>query len=695
MSSDTGSELSDEDGMIDQDSLWRDENEDELVRRRTQNLGLTKNYCRSWCRADAFREFYQNWRDALVSTFNLDPRAFKPVLKETPGRIAITVHSDVQAGDRMASNKLLGYILFTKKTGVLEMTNFKARLVPSMLNLGGTDKGDNDNLAGCHGEGFKLAALVMCRNGHSVGYTTNSQYWKFRFQGTGPSPTLRCQMSPAKPESVARKRADYMQKERSSSFRRGFTSNLWQDVRVRIGTAKGEEGRQISLPEFRAWLEVVLEIDSPNAAQIVQTGHGDLIVDERFSGRIYLKGLRVSGHSLDGRNYEFGYNYIRGEINRDRDLLTSRNEEALMLARIWEEAIDEKGDAFADRYISLFQDKEKAPDICLADDFAFRHTVRTMWARLRSLHPDTFFYSESKSQESNMTTDCDIITKDFKKTPMMLNKGFWKLLAKHALVRSPYKERAHRFSASTPIPVPGDIFAVNVARGLQGSFQLNPKLQNIRIEFVQAGETEIDLMYTANENRLRIHEKWLDFERVHATSECEYYQLTHDHSVERPVFICDHVVLDLLEIALEEIRGPLGMSQGECVALRSKADKRVRQMPRLVNISASDAGDELCVSWVDSENTVLSEMFNADIMYQVELHSMTTCSEKCRDIVDRQGKDPFDMPIQCAKMTLMQVRYQMAAKSVPVRARECPGQCPEQASATSCARSLTSQWCRE
>jgi hypothetical protein len=47
---------------------------------------------------------------------------------------------------------------------------------------------------------------------------------------------------------------------------------------------------KISEADFRSWLDVI-DIGGPRSADLVQTDHGDLILDKIFSGRIYLKGF--------------------------------------------------------------------------------------------------------------------------------------------------------------------------------------------------------------------------------------------------------------------------------------------------------------------------------------------------------------------------------------------------------------------
>ncbi len=72
-----------------------------------------------------------------------------------------------------------------------------------------------------------------------------------------------------------------------------------------------------------------------------------------------------------------------------------------MLARIWEQAIVQKGDDITDDYIKLFRDHEDCADISLANEQVSSSTVKTIWSRLRTSSPDAFFYSGEDSSESD------------------------------------------------------------------------------------------------------------------------------------------------------------------------------------------------------------------------------------------------------------------------------------------------------
>ena len=103
---------------------------------KTYELPLVRNYCASWTVVDAIRELIQN---------NLDYGQGK--LTAEVGDTAIT------------------------------LTSHGAFLEPRTLLLGHTTKADDDSAIGSFGEGYKIALLVLARNGIEVNIFNNGLKW--------------------------------------------------------------------------------------------------------------------------------------------------------------------------------------------------------------------------------------------------------------------------------------------------------------------------------------------------------------------------------------------------------------------------------------------------------------------------------------------------------------------------------------
>lgn len=103
---------------------------------------------------------------------------------------------------------LLGFVRYNGKDGTLELTNFKANLSRKSLELGVTSKRAKGHLAGTHGEGFKIAALVMVREGYQTRFETSSFYWRFTFAGHNKS-LLYCNLTPVSQAKLLKQMSAY------------------------------------------------------------------------------------------------------------------------------------------------------------------------------------------------------------------------------------------------------------------------------------------------------------------------------------------------------------------------------------------------------------------------------------------------------------------------------------------------------
>ncbi|CAG8977808.1 hypothetical protein HYALB_00008973 [Hymenoscyphus albidus] len=149
----------------------------ETLKAGIQNLGINKDYVRNWDSAHGFREFYQNWMDGMIESFNLTrDQVLISVIKDTSEEYTVVAKSSRSACS-------LGYICFQEKTGDIELTNFRAKLKRKALGFGVTSKQNLADVAGKHGEGSKVGALVLVRKGYQVRYESNSYYWNFSLEG--------------------------------------------------------------------------------------------------------------------------------------------------------------------------------------------------------------------------------------------------------------------------------------------------------------------------------------------------------------------------------------------------------------------------------------------------------------------------------------------------------------------------------
>ena len=106
------------------------------------------------------------------------------------------------------------------------------------------------------------------------------------------------------------------------------------------------------------------------------------------------------------------------------------------------------------------------------------------------------------------------------------------------------------------------------------------------------------------------------------------FSFVSEDDTEADFFFCDHVFQDLFELVVNELSGPLGLSQDECISIRRTARECVQKMPRRVSVSKTGRVGELEVRWTRNDNALIAQKYSANVHYQVILHKKSTCERK-------------------------------------------------------------------
>lgn len=258
-----------------------------------------------------------------------------------------------------------------------------------------------------------------------------------------------------------------------------------------------------------------------------------------------------------------------------------------------------------------------------------------------------------------------MIRRCLKKQPLRLSEPLWNILRKFRLIQTADEKRVDLFKASQPCDAKSTVFSENVDRALLSSLALDSRTRNIRVSYVQSTDTGIDLLFTTKESCLQIHEKWLDFQRIHETASCQVSNLAHGLASGSEGFACDHIVEELYELVLAEIMPSLDLEKDAAGtvsrSLRHKARDKLRQMPRNIKVLATENPLELEVSWADCDSSLLSSLYGIDVQYCVELHRKSTCSEKKQMLLAGSGEswlfNHWQTPMRYAGRLLTKSRY--------------------------------------
>ncbi|KAK2627369.1 hypothetical protein QTJ16_003335 [Diplocarpon rosae] len=594
----------------------------DIMKKSRQALGLARNYVPYWTSSDAFREYFQNWMDGMIQAHKLTRDSIKIVTKDSNDEWVATAHQS-------RSGVMIGFILFLKKKGCLELCNFKSQLPRKALDIGVSSKRTSENLAGTHGEGFKVASLVMVRKGYQVRYESSKFYWSFQFGGRDKR-HLYCSLTPMK-DSVIEKRMLAESARILAKKPRQLISNVWEDVSVKIGKVYSTKGTQIETAKFMEWIKVSFELNRP--IDCIKAPDGDLVLNQKFGGRIYLKGLYIGG-SITSKNLRFGYNLGYGNVNRDRARLIGADQEATILAKIWGHAILTGQEKYVTKYTKMLleDDAKQWADVNLAQDNISKSVAEKIWKHLLTCNPlgEVFYYNSPKQEDE----DVRVIKTELKMRPVSVPNGLWKLLVQHGLAQTP-KEYCHRLMECAPVSKLEDsTYIAGVKRALASALALDTRTENLTVIFKDNSKAEIDLLILGSE--LLINDKWLDYNKTHKNGTCFLWE----YGMKEPEFPCDHTISRLYGIIISKISTTplLDRSTLESESsLREMLNENLRQMPRMIHIRQGKSTGQLEIVWTGLESKMVWRIYGVEMMCRITLHLERTCKDRKADLLFRSA----------------------------------------------------------
>ncbi|OCL08624.1 hypothetical protein AOQ84DRAFT_388718 [Glonium stellatum] len=644
----------------------------------TEKLNIRTAYQSSWTGLEAFREFYQNWRDGIMRSFSIPKRDFNTIYKENKSEI--TIRATRSAEQISNSEETFGFIRFkwdSNELGILELVNFQSSLQIRDLGMGGTTKTNDPTQAGQHGEGLKLAALVMLRypQNHSVSIVSSRCQWNFKLD---TKKMLVCKVKGIESKKINAQRSN-LRDLIAPGRPREMEGRAWEDVSVKIGikcnhrTSRNDRASssKIALEDFRKWLSTTIDINTPTP--ITRTPYGDLILNPQHKNKTYLRGLLLPHSSSSGKAFEYGYNFAEGRTGRDRESLTSARNEAGYVAQIWEHALKkEQSEALKPehlmtqgslvaRYTQLLREKfTVCADVNEAQRFVSREIITKVWSYMRTTDskmydPPAFYY-----HASNSSNDIKLIQDCFKRTPVLISEGLWNLLRHYKVCRSPDEERQKRFRTAKATTQEPTTFSKHMIRSLNACLVTHKSTAAISIAFVEDNDDlGIDVLYSNDDKRWNIHEKWLTYEGAHEHTLCDRPDSDLGQTSADPMsdgFYCDHAVISLFSLMIDQLpenNGRVSFPADIKHFLKSIATVRMPQMVREVEVCPNDHEGQLVVSWQSAERQIVAK--NSHNKIHVKLHHEDTCSP-FRDLF-LYAKDLCDCPSQYVDLTCQSVVF--------------------------------------
>lgn len=219
-------------------------------------LSISTGYVPDWGIVEAFRELYQN-----------------------------AIDNEIINPENKAS---FSFVQEDEKTGTVRITNKTSVLTKESLLLGSTTKANDENTIGKHGEGYKIAFMVLLRNGKKIKVYNSSakEMWEVRLVKSRKYNGQLVTTVFVQKDAVWKKKTD-------------------DNLTIEVSGITPEE-----------YAEVVDKNMHLHEYKSVAVGeYGEILLDESEAGRVYVEGLYV----CESKGFKYGYNLKASRINLDRD----------------------------------------------------------------------------------------------------------------------------------------------------------------------------------------------------------------------------------------------------------------------------------------------------------------------------------------------------------------------------------------
>lgn len=227
------------------------------------DLGMSINYCPTWGVVESVREFFQNAHDEEI----VNPE-----------------------------NKM--YFGYDKDSKTLCIGNKNGRLTTNTLLLGQSSKRDNSETIGQHGEGYKVATVVLLRNGKGVKVynRADKEVWT------------------AKTIKSRRYQADVVvfDIEKVSIFKSVPDHDLIFEI---SGIDEDEYNAIVDSNLFLQDLREGEDYITSNLGYPLTTHMCKVLTGEKHAGKLFVGGLYVT----TSKYAKYGYDFAPGLVKLDRD----------------------------------------------------------------------------------------------------------------------------------------------------------------------------------------------------------------------------------------------------------------------------------------------------------------------------------------------------------------------------------------
>ena len=283
---------------------------------------------------------------------------------------------------------------YNKDTETLKVSNKTSVLQAESLLLGSSTKADDPETIGKHGEGYKIAFMVLLRNNK-----------KIKVYNYGNRETWEVKLVKSKRYNGQLLTTVYVEKE--AFWSKVPNNNLTIEV---TGITEGE---------YKDIVGKNLHLRSNTVSKFKMQGRGDIILNSEEAGNIYVKGLFVT--KING--LKFGYDFepkVLG-LDRDRKLVDSFNV-SWESSILWQNAAD-KQDDLKKEAVKLIKDQ--------ALDVAYVHTISyNNYALYNAVAGDFFDEYGDNAVPVTSNSEYDMVANSGDYKPVIVNEKTAEIIKK-------------------------------------------------------------------------------------------------------------------------------------------------------------------------------------------------------------------------------------------------------------------------
>lgn len=361
------------------------------------SLSLTARYASAWHTWEGLREVVQNWHDGLLTTLVErmasgggggggaagvgsagDPMAgatvdFRRVGSTDSSGDVRVVATRSDAPDAADARAQLGLISYDAARQRLVMVNRGVELTRKVLLLGYSSKATHANVIGCFGEGMKVGALALLRDGLRMTMYTRTDVWAFEVahdESFGEK-VLTVLVSPR----AARGRAwgggaRHAVFDDDGSLEAVFGALGLEDTATVVEGVRPGVWRQY-MPRFLFLERAVTQRAGEGDRDCVQTERGTLLLHPRHAGLVFVKGIWICSLREEdgGPGLSAGVDFAKLELDRDRRSVMRMSDIEHAVSAMWIRALELRPE-LATRYLELLSARQESPDVKCAALYA-------------------------------------------------------------------------------------------------------------------------------------------------------------------------------------------------------------------------------------------------------------------------------------------------------------------------------------